>query len=78
MSYTLCENTVGGQRMRNVFGLRSACFTLKYEDNAFVFDVRGSGHGVGMSKFGANLMSLNGKTYREILGHYYKGTKVIP
>ena len=78
MSYTLCENTVGGQRMRNAFGLRSACFTLKYEDNAFVFDVRGSGHGVGMSKFGANLMALNGKTYREILAHYYKGTKVVP
>lgn len=78
MSYTVSGCTVNGQRLRNEFGLRSACFTLKYEDNVFVFDVRGSGHGVGMSKFGANLMALNGKTYREILAHYYKGTRVIP
>lgn len=78
MSYTVCGVTVNGQRLRNVFGLRSACFTLKHEDKSFVFDVRGSGHGVGMSKFGANLMSLNGKSYREILAYYYKDTKVIP
>lgn len=77
MSYTLCGSTVTGQRMRNAFGLRSACFTLKLEDNKFIFDVRGSGHGVGMSKFGANLMALSGKNYREILEYYYKGTKVV-
>ena len=77
MSYTLCGSVVGGQRMRNVFGLRSACFTLKFEDKSFVFDVRGSGHGAGMSKFGANQMALDGKNYREIISHYYKDVKVI-
>ena len=77
MSYTICGSTVNGQRIRNAFGLRSACFTLKYEEKTFVSDVRGSGHGVGMSKFGANLMALDGKSYREILAHYYTGTKLV-
>ena len=77
MSYTICGSTVNGQRIRNAFGLRSACFTLKYEEKTFVFDVRGSGHGVGMSKFGANLMALDGKSYREILAHYYTGIKLV-
>jgi stage II sporulation protein D len=36
----------------------------------------GNGHGVGMSQWGANEMAEKGKTYKEILGHYYPGTKV--
>ena len=76
MSYRLCGKSFSGQRLRNAFGLRSACFTLKYKDREFVFDVRGSGHGAGMSQFGANLMALNGKNYREILAHYYRGTQL--
>jgi SpoIID/LytB domain len=76
MRYCLCGEKFTGQRIRNAFGLRSACFTLKYEGGEFVFDVKGSGHGAGMSKFGANLMALSGKNYREILAHYYQGTQL--
>lgn len=36
----------------------------------------GWGHGVGMSQYGAYGMALQGKTYVEILTHYYTGTKV--
>jgi stage II sporulation protein D len=36
----------------------------------------GWGHGVGMSQWGAYGMSVQGKTYTEILTHYYQGTKV--
>lgn len=36
----------------------------------------GSGHAVGMSQWGAYGMALQGKTYVEILTHYYQGTKV--
>lgn len=36
----------------------------------------GWGHGVGMSQYGAYGMALQGKTYGEILTHYYTGTKV--
>jgi SpoIID/LytB domain protein len=37
---------------------------------------KGHGHGVGMSQWGANEMAVKGKTYKEILGHYYPGTQV--
>jgi SpoIID/LytB domain protein len=37
---------------------------------------RGFGHGVGMSQFGAEGMSRQGRTYREILAHYYPGADV--
>jgi len=35
---------------------------------------RGFGHGVGMSAYGAYGFALEGKSYRFILGHYYRGT----
>jgi stage II sporulation protein D len=42
----------------------------------FVITGRGWGHGVGMSQYGAYGMATQGKTYRQILGHYYRGTTV--
>jgi stage II sporulation protein D len=42
----------------------------------FVLTGRGWGHGVGMSQYGAYGMATEGKTYRQILGHYYRGTTV--
>jgi stage II sporulation protein D len=42
------------------------------------FTVRGAGwgHGVGMSQWGAYGLARQGREYREILGHYYRGTRV--
>ncbi|MEB3320834.1 MAG: SpoIID/LytB domain-containing protein [Cyanobium sp.] len=37
---------------------------------------RGFGHGVGMSQWGAHAMALRGMSYRQILGHYYRGTSL--
>ncbi|HWN57542.1 MAG TPA: stage II sporulation protein SpoIID, partial [Methylomirabilota bacterium] len=34
------------------------------------------GHGVGLCQIGAAVMANEGKTYREILHHYYRGTTV--
>lgn len=42
----------------------------------FVFKVYGFGHGVGMSQDGAIQMAKDGKTYEEIVTHYYTGTTV--
>jgi len=36
----------------------------------------GFGHGVGLSQYGAFGFAENGRNYREILGHYYKHTKL--
>jgi stage II sporulation protein D len=38
----------------------------------------GSGHGVGMSQYGAYGLALHGFDYRAILAHYYTGTTIGP
>lgn len=62
----------GEQFCRNA-GLRSACFTWEIDDGEIVFYVRGFGHGVGMSQYGANCRAKNGETFDLILAHYYPG-----
>jgi stage II sporulation protein D len=42
----------------------------------FVMSGRGWGHGVGMSQYGAFGQANEGRTYDEILAHYYSGTEL--
>lgn len=65
-----------GQELRTLFALRSTAFTLEYAEGRFVFTVKGYGHGLGMSQYGANVMAKNGFSYKEILYHYYPNTKL--
>lgn len=76
-SITVCNTAFKGTAVREALSLRSACFTVKYADEKFVFTVRGYGHNVGMSQMGAKYMANNGATYKEILSHYYPGTTII-
>ena len=50
----------------------------KGEITAVVFAGKGWGHGVGLCQVGAYGMALRGATYRQILSHYYRGTRVLP
>lgn len=63
-----------GTAVRTALSLRSACFTVRYTNDRFVFTVRGYGHNVGMSQTGAKYMANNGASFEEILSHYYPGT----
>ena len=65
---------IKGTDVRKLFGLKSSSFTVEYTGDAMVFNVCGSGHGVGMSQYGAEAMGKRGKSYAEILAHYYPGT----
>ena len=65
-----------GTEIRTLFGLKSSTFTVKYDNENFVFTVSGYGHGVGMSQYGADYMAHQGFKYDEILKHYYVGTKI--
>ncbi len=65
--------TMTGMAVRNLFGLRSANFTVKAADGNVTFTVTGYGHGVGMSQYGANALAGKGKTYEEIIKWYYTG-----
>jgi stage II sporulation protein D len=42
----------------------------------FVIRGAGYGHGVGMSQYGALGQARAGRTYQQILGHYYTGTTI--
>ncbi|MEE0840094.1 MAG: stage II sporulation protein D [Acutalibacteraceae bacterium] len=70
------ETVLTGEEIRTALSLKSANFDVKFENDAFVFTVRGYGHLVGMSQYGANYMALQGSKYDEILKWYYKGCTV--
>jgi len=63
-----------GQEVQSLFHLKSTNFTTEVRDNQIVFTVKGDGHGVGMSKYGAKIMAENGEDYTSILSHYYPKT----
>ena len=46
------------------------------QPSRYVFNGGGFGHGVGMSQHGAMGMAKQGKTYRDILAHYYVGSHI--
>lgn len=73
---TLCSHKFTGLEVRNIFSLRSADFDIKYENEKFIFDVRGYGHGVGMSQYGAEYMANQGANYKSILSWYYPNTVI--
>jgi SpoIID/LytB domain protein len=56
--------------------LYSSAFVVDKEAGRFVLRGAGWGHGVGLCQIGAAVMADRGKTYREILVHYYPGTTV--
>ena len=70
------EQKLKGTQVRSALGLSSALFSISFDGANIVFTSSGSGHGVGMSQYGANGMAKEGNTYREILQHYYAGTAV--
>ena len=59
-----------------LLGLRSTDFDITINNDTVTFTTRGYGHGVGMSQYGANGMANSGKTYVEILKHYYPNTTI--
>lgn len=67
---------ISGTDMRKIFNLNSANFTINYNDDEINFMVKGYGHGVGMSQWGAEGMAKKGYKYYEILLHYFKGTQI--
>lgn len=73
----ICSQSFTGQQLRQLFFLRSAAFDLEYTGEAFLFTVRGFGHGVGMSQYGANTLACRGADFAEILAHYYPGTELV-
>jgi len=70
------ETALSGREFRERLGLRSTNFTVTVQGGQVLVSTRGYGHGVGMSQYGANGMARAGKSFREILTHYYAGVTV--
>lgn len=58
---------------RTVMGLQSTELNITFTDKEVIIKTVGYGHGVGMSQNGAKDMARTGKSYEEILKHYYTG-----
>jgi len=75
--------TLTGLEIRFALGLPESLFSVvsgtdEGGGRVFTFYGRGWGHGVGLCQTGAFGMALAGRSYREILAHYYPGTEVGP
>lgn len=68
---------LSGVEVRNILGLRSANFTVTVDDDKIEFKVTGYGHGVGMSQTGADSLAKEGKTYEDIIHHFYTGVEIV-
>lgn len=68
---------LAGVEVRSILGLRSTSFTFLLEQDNIKFSVIGYGHGVGMSQTGADSLAKQGKTYEEIIKHFYQGVEII-
>jgi SpoIID/LytB domain protein len=69
------ETIRGELRIRQAFGgLRSSLFVVEVSGGAATFRGAGFGHGVGMCQTGSIGMAESGKSYKEILRHYYPGS----
>ena len=52
--------------------------TISQRKRMLVVSGLGSGHGVGMSQWGARFMASKGIKAERILKHFYKGAKIKP
>ena len=73
---------IRGQDLRAALGLsavRSTLFAIRtVGEGTIEITGRGSGHGVGMSQWGARGLAMAGRDFSEILRYYYTGVTVGP
>ena len=75
-SLPVCGQSITGPALRKALGLRSACFTVQYQEGSFLLTTKGYGHGVGLSQWGAKALAEQGQSAEEILAHYFPGTEL--
>ncbi|HEY9737896.1 MAG TPA: SpoIID/LytB domain-containing protein [Trichocoleus sp.] len=64
---------MSGNEVRQALNLRSTLFSISVAGGTVNIQGRGYGHGLGLSQWGANNMARQGRSYQEILTHYYRG-----
>ena len=67
------QKEYSGREVREKLQLSSSDFEIVEDHQQYTFITKGSGHGVGMSQYGAQGMAKEGYSYKDILKHYYQG-----
>lgn len=67
----VADQIIGGDIFRYCLGLSSSCFSIEQKNDMFRILCKGRGHGFGFSQYGANVMAKEGKTYNNLLKHYF-------
>lgn len=74
---------IRGFKIRTALGIRENLFTVDRtlgtdgEVESFIFSGKGWGHGLGLCQVGAYGMALRGKSFEDILHHYYTGVEIV-
>jgi stage II sporulation protein D len=71
--------SMDGVTLRRKLGytkLKSLDFDVEHSGGRWQFNGRGYGHGAGLCQWGAKALADQGRTYRDILQHYYPGTEL--
>lgn len=77
LSAVVGDKKISGQKIREIFSLRSAFIEISAQDGKVIFTTKGYGHAVGLSQYGADFLGRQGSDFKEILKHYYKGTALL-
>lgn len=70
------QKVMSGSEFRQVFDLPSTWCTINTNAKGVSITSRGYGHGIGLCQYGAQGMALQGKSYQQILAHYYQDTQL--
>jgi len=73
---TIDKEKFTGREIREKLSLPSSDFTIKQNEDYLIFTTKGFGHGIGMSQYGANGMAKEGKSFEDIIHHYYQDVAI--
>ena len=74
---TVCGIAFDGTQVRTLLNLPSTAFRISIINDSILITIRGYGHRVGMSQYGADAMAVSGYQFDEILKHYYPGAEIV-
>lgn len=62
---------VAGENFRQAYQLASSCFHISKDQGKVLITVKGKGHGLGMSLYGARQLAAEGKSCVEIIEYFF-------
>jgi stage II sporulation protein D len=71
---------LSGENLRKIFGYNKIKSTkinkIEIDNNRIYFYGKGWGHGIGLCQWGANELTKQGKSFKEVIEYYYPKTKI--